>query len=383
MEHQFNLQRPVNGLIPSDSFFQQSVFQPLPLPTGKYPYHLDIGTIISPAAYNNINDSKKMIFHLIADVGGVENPQDQVLVANHLEMQFDKARPDNNPVFLYLGGDVVYYYGKLSEYNSQFFEPYKFYPAPVFAIPGNHDGDIDPTDTTRPASLDAFVKMFCAAQAAVPPEAGDAVRTTMTQPNVFWTLMTPVANIIGLYTNVPEGGIVGTDQQKWFIEELKRANKERGVKALIVTLHHPPYSMDAHHGASFTMQQFLDGAFMKSKAYPDIVFTGHVHNYQRFTRKIAKKEIPYIVAGSGGYWFLHAINTSKKIIKTPSSSPFKGVTFEKYCEDRHGFLRISIDMNLKTLSGEYFTVPRQQESWKMPPALFDTFTIDLTKSKVK
>lgn len=383
MEQQFNQPRPVNGLIPLDTLFPKSVFQPLPLPMGKPPYHLDIRTIISATDYSNINHSKKMIFHLTADVGGVKNPQDQLLVADHMEMQFDKTKPDNNPAFLYLTGDVVYYYGKLSEYNNQFFEPYKFYLAPVFAIPGNHDGDVDPTDTAKPHSLDAFVKMFCAAKVTVPPEAGDAVRTTMIQPNLYWTLVTPVANIIGLYTNVPEGGVIKVDQQQWFIKELITANKERGAKALIVTLHHPPYSMDTHHGASEAMQQSLDDAFKKANVYPDIVFTGHVHNYQRFTRKIAKKEISYIVAGAGGYWFLHNINTGKKIIKTPSVSSFKDVTFQKYCEDRHGFLRISIDMNKKTLTGGYFTVPRLQESWKTPPALFDSFILDLAKNKVK
>jgi hypothetical protein len=383
MEHQFNLQRPVNGLIPLDAFFPKSVFQPLPSTTGNPPYHLDISTIIPAADYSSIRNSKKMIFHLIADVGGVENPQDQLLVANHMEMQFDKATPGKNPVFLYITGDIVYYYGKLSGYNSQFFEPYKFYPAPVFAIPGNHDGDIDPTDTASPPSLDAFVNMFCAAKAMLPPEAGDAVRTTMTQPNVFWTLVTPVDNIIGLYTNVIQGGVIEADQQQWFIKELIASNKERDAKALIVTLHHPPYSMDTHHGASTAMQQSLDDAFIKADVYPDIIFSGHVHNYQRFTRKIANREIPYIVAGSGGYWFLHSINTGKKIIKTPIVSSFKDVIFEKYCEDRHGFIRISIDMNNKALAGEYFTVPRQQESWNTPPVLFDSFTLDLVKNTIK
>jgi hypothetical protein len=381
MEAQFNLQRPEQGVVTTP--YPKSVFQPLPAPTGKFPYHLDIGNVVPAADVHKIIRSKQMIFHLTGDVGGVKSPQDQILVAEHMEMQFDKTNPGINPLFLYLAGDVVYYFGQLSEYNNQFFEPYKFYPAPILAIPGNHDGDIDPTDPTKPSSLDAFVKMFCSSSPAVPPEAGEAVRTTMTQPNVYWTLVTPVANMIGLYTNVPEGGVIKADQQKWFIEELKKAGSEKKDKALIVTLHHPPYSMDSHHGASAAMQKFLDNAFSKSKIYPDIIFTGHVHNYQRFTRRIGNVEIPYIVAGAGGYWFLHSINTGKKIIKTPCASSFKDVTFEKYCEDRHGFLKISIDMKTRKLTGEYFTVPRQQEPWKTPPVLFDSFTLDLKKNKVK
>lgn len=37
-------------------------------------------------------------------------------------------------------------------------------------------------------------------------DAGDAWRTAMIQPNVYWTLEAPFVTIIGLYTNLPEGG---------------------------------------------------------------------------------------------------------------------------------------------------------------------------------
>jgi phosphoribosylcarboxyaminoimidazole (NCAIR) mutase len=35
--------------------------------------------------------------------------------------------------------------------------------------------------------------------------------------------------------------------------------------------------------------------------------TGHVHNYQRFTRPLNGRDVPYIVAGAGGYWHLHTM----------------------------------------------------------------------------
>lgn len=382
MDFSFNLERPLAGQSTEEAFFGTSAFQPLPSPTGKAPFHLDIKNIISAANFNTIVQNKRMSFHTMGDVGGVKNPADQVLVADHMEMQFDKNNTANNPAFLYIIGDVVYYYGQLKEYNNQFYEPYKFYPAPIFAIPGNHDGDIDPTDTTKPSSLDAFVKLFCSKKPVIPAEAGDAPRTTMIQPNVYWTLVTPVANIIGLYTNVPEGGSIKDDQKKWFVKELIDAAKERTTKALIVTLHHPPYSMDTHHGASVKMQDFLTAAFKEANVQPDIVFTGHVHNYQRFTKKEGNREVPYIVAGAGGYWHLHNITTKNAPIKTPCPSSFAGVTFEKFSEDRHGFLKMDVDMNKRTIKGEYYTVPRIQESWKNPPSLFDTFTVDLVNGKV-
>ena len=54
-------------------------------------------------------------------------------------------------------------------------------------------------------SLKPFVRHFCAPAPVHSHSAHEAPRTTMTQPNVYWTLNTPFATIIGLYTNVPEG----------------------------------------------------------------------------------------------------------------------------------------------------------------------------------
>ena len=46
-------------------------------------------------------------------------------------------------------------------------------------------------------------------------------------------------------------------------------------------------------------------------------------------------------------------------------------------------MRITVDMTKKELLGEYFTVPRLQESWKAAPVLFDSFRIDLALNKLK
>ena len=88
-----------------------SPFQPLPKPTGKAPFHLDVKTVLSAAEYAKISQSKRMVFHTVGDVGGVKSPADQQLVADHQEMQFDKTNTANNPSFFYILGDVVYYYG--------------------------------------------------------------------------------------------------------------------------------------------------------------------------------------------------------------------------------------------------------------------------------
>jgi hypothetical protein len=83
------------------------------------------------------------------------------------------------PQFLYLVGDCVYFNGETTRYYAQFHQPYEHYPAPIFAVPGNHDGE----NLEGQQSLDGFVRNFCAATPGIHrPEAQDAPRTAMTVP---------------------------------------------------------------------------------------------------------------------------------------------------------------------------------------------------------
>ena len=358
-----------------------SKFQPLPPPTGKKPFRLKLEAILG----NHLN-TNKMVFHTVGDTGPIKNPNPQKIVTDKMEAQFKNVSgKEDKPLFFYHLGDVVYFYGKESEYNNQFFDPYMYYPAPIFAIPGNHDGDIDPTDTNPPVSLAAFVKVFCDTKPNKLAIAGDSVRTSMIQPNVYWTLQTPLANIIGLYTNVPEYGEIKNDQRDWFIGELKNAQTERKEKAAIIALHHPLYSIDRHHGASGKMKEFLENIFNDTGIFPDLILSGHVHNFQRFTRNFNNgRQLPIIVAGAGGYHNLHYVDSKSDPVYVPNSSFFKDVTMEEFCDDRYGFLRITIERSGKErkLTGEYFTVPRLHESWRSPAVLYDYFELNLDNGKL-
>ncbi len=115
---------------------------------------------------------------------------------------------------------------------------------------------------------------------------------------------------------------------------------------------------------------------------PDAVFSGHVHNYQRFSRTIQARTVPYIVAGAGGYWNLHYMLTVQgAAIKPPYEFPDMGVTLEQYCENRHGYLLMEVDG--KTLKGSYYSVPRPQEPWRDPAQLVDSFTLDLQTHQIQ
>ncbi|HET8842912.1 MAG TPA: metallophosphoesterase [Ktedonobacteraceae bacterium] len=350
--------------------------QPLPAPTGRFPYHLALDAILTSEQMQAISSAQRLIFHIAGDTGGVKSPQAQRIVAGHMEKDFDSPGAATHPAFFYNLGDVVYYYGEASQYYSQFYEPYQLYPAPILAIPGNHDGDV--LNNSAP-SLAAFVENFCASNPHLTNEAGDVARDAMTEPNVYWTLDTPFVTIIGLYTNVPEGGWLDAQQIAWLSSELSNAASE---KALIVAMHHPIYSADIMHSGSQYMSNILENAIAQSGRYPDMVLAGHVHNYQRFTRNVAGRELPYIVAGAGGYWHLHAMSkdTQGQTIKPPYPVPDTDVTLENFCSDRHGYLLM--EATPSALKGSYYTVPRPQESWSAPAQLHDTFTLDLQAHKL-
>jgi hypothetical protein len=187
-------------------------YQDFPLGPGAAPYRAKLEDLVS-----HLPDGldKKMVFHICGDTGGVKNPGPQQLVASAMEADAMNTTADGEAAFFYHLGDVVYYNGETSEYYPQFYLPYEFYPLPIMGIPGNHDGDpLTTPDTPQPfePSLSAWKRNFCSADGGITNEAGDAPRHAMKQPNPFWTLETPKANFIGLYTNVPEGGIVQDDQ---------------------------------------------------------------------------------------------------------------------------------------------------------------------------
>jgi len=355
-----------------------SHYQDFPTGPGKPPYRADLADLSKdlPAGLD-----RRMVFHICGDTGGVKFPVPQQLVSEAMETDVEKSAEDAEPAFFYHLGDVVYYNGEASEYYPQLYLPYEHYPRPIFSIPGNHDGDpLETSDVqkTEP-SLSAWVRNFCSKDGAITKEAGDTPRHAVRQPNPYWTLLTPQATFIGLYTNVPEGGEVKDDQRDWFIQELTNADRN---KAIFVCLHHPIYSADSHHSGSPAMKQLLDDAVAAAQVHPDIVFTAHVHNYQRFTRERGDRQYPYIVAGAGGYWHLHSM---AKFQDAKVTVPFRQendqeVVLEQYVDDTHGFMRVEIEGELITC--RYYAVPRPQDPPGMQPRMADLFQVRLNTNRL-
>src|SRR5271166_3058574 len=191
-------------------------YQPLPKPLGLPPYHYALSDNFQTIA-KHISDAGKMVFDVLGDSGGVQDGEFQSSVAEQMVKALGAAKGANVPQFCYHVGDVVYFTGMHDNYYPQFYEPYSHYAPPIFAIPGNHDGEVD--DPTVQTSLDGWVDYFMQAKPDVDPISKDAPRVGLNLPNPYWTLVTPFATFIGMYTNVPEGGSIDSTQQQWVTNE--------------------------------------------------------------------------------------------------------------------------------------------------------------------
>jgi acid phosphatase type 7 len=56
--------------------------------------------------------------------------------------------------------------------------------------------------------------------------------------------------------------------------------------AMILSVNHSPLSADEEHSGSDTILKTLGKAFRQSHLLPDIILSGHDHNYQRFMRDL-------------------------------------------------------------------------------------------------
>jgi 3',5'-cyclic AMP phosphodiesterase CpdA len=339
--------------------------------------------------------TERLTFHCVGDTGGIKTPAPQFLVADKMVEDFADPDPSARPAFFFHLGDVVYYFGQAQYYYDQFYDPYRDYPAPIFAIPGNHDAVVYKAEIAK--SLDAFQKQFCAASPVHTAEAAGVSRTAMTQPGVYFTLNAPFVKIIGLYSNTSEGTtqgviadkIVGQDQKNFLISQLQQAATDRknGFQgAVIVAVHHPPFTGSVQHTPSPAMLNDIDDACTKAGVTPDAIFSGHAHLYERYTRYLTVngvlRQIPHVVAGTGGFYNLSGLkHGAAPPPRTPvdsSDGDGKGnrLTLENYLATNFGFLRVTVSASL--LSCEFVGVTDEAT----PGQTLDRFTLDLTQHQL-
>jgi hypothetical protein len=354
-----------------DALIRSSKFQPLPFPTAQVTEPvLTLAAALGsggPTTVAKIQAAGRIVFQSAGDTGSTRGPNTQNATVDKMLSDFDGEPPDAQPQFFYNLGDIVYSFGEHKYYYDQFYDAYRNYARPIFAIAGNHDGIVLPPPAgtgNSKDSLSAFLANFCAPGFVHAPDAMGLSRTTMIQPSIYFTLEAPFVRILGIYSNMLENpGVISSTkdpksgtpkfagisdaQLAYLAAALDRVKKENFKGALLICVHHPPYAFGKHSG-SMVMLKEIDAVCKKSSVWPHAVLSGHAHNYQRFTRQIGSRQIPFIVCGNGGHGLSKLSNTQS--LRTPQSMPIfaqpeakDSVTFESYDDTNYGYLRVLVD----------------------------------------
>jgi kumamolisin len=365
--------------------------QPIPAPRVNSP-RMELAQVLGQAPLAPYLAAKRIAFHAVGDTGPSESRHIETAadVADSMVADLRAPKQAEVPAFFFHLGDVVYNFGEHQYYYDQFYEPFRSYDRPIFAIPGNHDGmpevNKEGAEGEEEKTLFAFLRNFCAATPGPSPDAGGLVRSAMNQPGVYFTLDAPFVSIIGLYSNVLEGpGVISSeggrypaldDQQLSFlIAELERLKPLREAtedkRAVILTCHHPPLSLDNKHSGTRGLAEDIDKACELAGLWPDAVLSGHAHLYQRYTRTVQGVEIPYIVSGSGG----HNATLPKPNAKEATPPAGYQLTVDPIAE--YGYLLLTVDMSK---SAPTLTVAFKQTTGKAPKG--DKVTINLKTRRI-
>jgi hypothetical protein len=364
-----------------------------------------------PDIVGEIKKAGRIVFHAIGDSGATTDGKqygDELTVTDQLTEDCNTTETANRPAFMLHLGDVVYDFGESQYYYDQFYAPFRDYPAPIFAIPGNHDSFVLPNTPDGETSLDIFMRNFCAESPVVTREAASLHRTAMMQPGVYFALDAPFLRVLCLFSNALEDpGVISSEKTHWpdvpdhqleFLEaQLRKIKDDKYAGAVLIAVHHPPFSYAAKtgsksaggsHGSSTAMLRQIDTICAKVGVYPHAFLSGHAHNYQRYTRTVHMNgkdfDVPFIVCGDGG----HHVNTIVRARRgSPAQEPHfgthvdyldvkpavqsKGLLLEKYNDRGYGYLRISVD---KEQLGIGFHLVGQSS---IAQSRFDKVTVDL------
>ncbi|PWT74941.1 MAG: hypothetical protein C5B59_09930 [Bacteroidetes bacterium] len=364
--------------------------QPIPK-YGNNSLQMTLDDIVGANSAKEIAQAGTMCFHLAGDTGdpvhGMQQP-----IADIMTEDYNITDHTKSPSFLLHLGDVIYYNNTTEGYHQQFYEPYKKYPGKIIAIPGNHDGEMfkynqkNQASTGQKFSLAAFIDNFCKPKAQVPKNAATTIyRQMVAQPGVYWWLQTPFADIIGLYSNVSEGpGFIVTQndgsQKKWLGNTLKkiasqRKSSDKYHKALIISVHHPPYSA-AGHESSTEMLGDIDECVKAAGILPDAYVSGHAHNYQHFERKVTcngtKINVPFLIVGNSGHNADPVVSNKKSLSKPIPPDVEVGKNL-----DGNGYMLATITK--AEINFEFYQVQIDKKN-KITKSLFDSAKVELKGS---
>lgn len=362
----------------------------------------------------SIQAAKAINFHMIGDSGAsaTRTFPSMIKVSDAVTSDFHTSSSADRPAFLYHLGDIVYNFGESPYYYDQFYEPFRNYPAPIFAVPGNHDSFVVPGTAKGSEPLTIFARNFCNPSTVVTQEAGSLHRTAMTQPGVYFALDAPYVRIIGLFSNsLEDPGVISSEtdskgKKKWptvpdyqlaFLNaQLQNIKSNNYTGAIVIAVHHPPFSYSPpsgpsgggkHPGNSVMLGQ-IDAICKQVGVYPHAFISGHAHNYQRYTRAInfsgKNYTVPYVVCGDSGHNVNPLVNPrfgkkapepgDKVDVTYLDVNPVvqsKGLLLNRHDQTNSGYLRVTASATQLVIT--FNPVPKAGAA-AVPP---DTVTVNL------
>jgi hypothetical protein len=136
-------------------------------------------------------------------------------------------------------------------------------------------------------------------------------------------------------------------QLDYLTAALTRIKKEKFAGAVIIAVHHPPYAFGTKSGSPVMLKE-IDAICDSTGVWPHAVFSGHAHNYQRYTRTLGSRQIPYLVVGNGGHG-LQKLNIPTTL-RTPASMPVfsqpernDSIVLNSYDFTDYGYCRVTVN----------------------------------------
>ncbi|MBI4910405.1 MAG: metallophosphoesterase [Acidobacteria bacterium] len=241
-----------------------------------------------------------------------------------LALQMSKAKPD----FVAIAGDIVYSRGLISEYRTKYFPIYDnlIRSIPFLAAPGNHDvGGRDLA--TYPDGLAYYYYWSQPLNGPVPSAGFTPVLGSAPDQAGFRKMAGEqyprMANFSMNYANSHWTFLDSNKYVDWSRPELLNWLKQdlaaaQSAKWRFVIFHHPGFnSSKAHFGDQW--MRLLAPVFEEAKV--DVVFAGHVHNYQR--------SLPLIFKPEAGPWraIVDGVSTLDKTYDGATNKNPKGVIY--------------------------------------------------------
>ena len=340
--------------------------QPVPAPRSSPP-RIDLAQIVGLACSTPIRERRSgSCFHAVGDTGAAKVNSFQTAaqaIANEASvadaMAADlQAGGATAPAFFFHLGDVVYNFGEGQYYYDQFYEPFRAYDRPIFAIPGNHDGSVFGPKHGVPQvpTLLAFLRNFCA------PTPGPVARcrrarcaATMTQPGVVLHARRAVRldhRSVHQRARGPRRDLLAgrhathdhDEQLEFLTAELDAAEapaRKRNQRAVILACHHPPASVDCQARRHDRPRQTTSTRPARQPGCGRMrCCPGTPTSTSASRAAVDGRQIPYIVAGSGGF------------SATPPSTglPAAPITVGQYTLVgdpivKFGYLTVTVDMS--------------------------------------